>query len=252
MLRLALVALVLALAAQPALAQSPGILVEGTTNLAPLLTPAAAAYEAAHAGVHITVHGTSSGAGIAALRAGSIDVAASDVAVADATFVNTTLGVLGFAFVANPGDGIKNLTRAQLIGIFAGKVTNWKQVGGNDQPIVIIGRDIGTGTRLILEEKVAKTLIPTRTVEKAGEMLKAVESTPGAIGYTGSYFVRDRTDLVVNYEGVAPTQDNIRNHVYKFSTDEHLFVRPDASAQVRAFVASVAADKTLLQSFGIY
>ena len=251
--RLLSVAFALALVAQPALAQTPGIHVEGTTNLSPMLAQAATAYRADHPDLAILVHGTSSGAGIASLRNATIDVAASDVAIDDPSFVGTTIGAVGFAFVANPADGVKNLTRNQLIDIYSGKIKNWKDVGGNDCAIVLIGRDIGTGTRLILEEKVAKTLIPTRTVEKASQMMKAVESTSGALGYVASGFIHgDQAQLIVKYEGVTPTVDNIRNHTYLFATDEHLYVRSGAGPEVRAFVAHVAADKALLGSFGVY
>ncbi len=114
--------------------------VGGTTNLAPLVTKAAADYQSSHPGVTITVKGSSSGAGIAALKDHQIDIAMSDVAVNDDDLSDTVLGVVGFAFVVNPDVGVKNLTRDELIGIFAGKITNWKMIGGNDRKIVIIGR----------------------------------------------------------------------------------------------------------------
>ena len=233
-------------------AQTPVVRVEGTTNLAPLLTQAAATFQAGHPHAQLAVKGTSSGAGIAALRDGTIDVAASDIAVNEPGFVDTTLGAVGFSFVANQADGVHDLSRAQIIGIFSGKITNWKAVGGADVPIVIISRDIGTGTRLVLEQKVAKTLIPTQVVANADAVMGKVEHTPGAIGYVASYFVGDRTDLVVTYNGIAPTVQTIKDHTYAFSTDEHLYVRSAASASARSFVAAVAADHALLRHFGIY
>lgn len=232
-------------------AQTP-LRVEGTTNLTPLLTKAATAYQATHPGTQLAVKGTSSGAGIASLKSGTIDVAASDVAVNDDSLSGTTLGVVGFAFVANKDAGVKNLTRQQLIGIFAGKIQNWKEAGGNDRPIVIISRDIGTGTRLVLEQKVAKTLINTKVVANANEVIAAVSSTPGAIGYVASYFTRNHADMIVTYNGVMPTPATIRSHLYAFSTDEHLYVRANAAAAATSFVAFVAADKKLLISNGIY
>jgi phosphate transport system substrate-binding protein len=245
--------LVLTLAASPASAQAPVLRVEGTTNLAPLLTKEATSYEAAHpGGTQIHVAGTSSGAGIAALRDGSIDVAASDIAVNDPGFVDTSLGTVGFAFVANPEAGVKNLTRAQAIGIFAGKITNWKTVGGNDCPIVIVSRDIGTGTRLVLEEKVAKTLIQTRVAVNADAVMADITSTRGALGYIASYFVRMHGDLVLAYNGVMPTEANIKDHTYAFSTVEHLYLRNNASAEAKSFVSTVANDAALLKWYGIY
>jgi phosphate transport system substrate-binding protein len=234
-----------------ATAQSP-IHVEGTTNLTPLLAKAATAYQASHVDAQIEVKGTSSGAGIAALKSGTIDVAASDVTVNDDSLTGTTLGVVGFAFVANTDARVKNLTRQQLIGIFAGKIKNWKAVGGSDEAISIISRDIGTGTRLVLEQKVAKTLIDTRVVGNANEVIEAVQSTPGALGYVATYFVGSHTDLVVSYNGVTPTPETIRDHTYGFSTDEHLYVKANGSDTAKAFVAYVAADTALLQWYGIY
>jgi phosphate transport system substrate-binding protein len=235
----------------PAAAQSP-LRVEGTTNLTPLLTKAAAEYETEHSGTQIIVKGTSSGAGIASLKSGTIDIAASDIAVDDDSLSGTTLGVVGFAFVANKDAGIKNLTRQQLIGIFAGKIQNWKAVGGNDLPIVIISREIGTGTRLVLEQKVAKTLIDTKVVGNANEVIHAVDSTSGALGYVATYFVGDHTDLVVSYNGITPTPETIRDHSYAFSTDEHLYVQTKGSDEAKNFAAYVAGNKTLLESYGIY
>jgi phosphate transport system substrate-binding protein len=243
--------LALMLAASPVMAQG-GLRVQGTTNLTPLLAKAAASYTASNAGASIAVKGTSSGAGIAALRTASIDVAASDVAIDDPSFSGTSLGRVGFAFVANAADGISNLTRAQVQAIFSGRITNWKALGGADLPIVIISRDIGTGTRLVLEERVAKTLIPTRVVQNADQVMDAVAGTRGAIGYVASYFVGSRTSMVVTYEGVAPSPQAIRSKTYAFSTEEHLYVRKDASAAARAFVAYVANNTPLLRSFGIY
>ena len=135
-----LVALVLPVALLLPASAAQTINVGGTTNLAPLVTKAAAAYQSAHPGVTITVKGDSSGEGIAALKAHKVDIAMSDVAVNDTDLTDTVLGVVGFAFVVNPDVGVKNLTRDELTQIFDGKVTNWKAIGGNDHPIVIIGR----------------------------------------------------------------------------------------------------------------
>lgn len=226
--------------------------VSGTTNLAPLVAKAAAAYQSAHGGAAIAVKGNSSGAGIAALKDHTVDVAMSDVAVNDVDFADTVLGVVGFAFVANPDTGVKNLTREQLIDIFAGKVTNWKAVGGNDRAIVLIGRQIGTGTRFVFEDKVAKTLIPITIEDNATEVVDAVAKTPGSLGYLASGFLTGHEDLVVTYEGVAPTPANIRNHAYAFSTDEHLYTLKTASPEVSTFVQYVKNDAALLKANGVF
>lgn len=235
-----------------ALAANMSVRVEGTTNLAPLLTQAAAAYSASHAREKVSVRATSSGEGIAALKAHQIDVAMSDVAISDPQLSDTTLGAVGFAFVVGKNAGVSNLTRAQAKRIFAGKLKNWKEIGGKDQPIVIIGREIGTGTRLVLEQQVAKTLVKTRIEPNASAVISAVDATPGAIGYVATGFVGSHTGMVVSYNGVAPTTAAIKNGTYRFATIEHLYALKAASPQVAAFVAYVAHDKTLLAKNGVY
>jgi phosphate transport system substrate-binding protein len=228
------------------------IAVGGTTNLAPLVTKAATSYQNAHNGVAVDVKGSSSGEGIAALKNRTVQVAMSDVAVNDAAFSDTILGVVGFAFIVSPDAGIKNLTREEVQDIYSGKVTNWKQLGGNDVKIVPMGREIGTGTRFVLEDKVAKTLIPIQVEANATMLADAVAKTPGAIGYAASGFIGSHQDLVVTYEGVAPTEENIRSHAYPFATDEHLYALKDADATVRAFIDYVKGDTALLRDNGVF
>jgi phosphate transport system substrate-binding protein len=226
--------------------------VRGTTNLAPVVAAAAAEYQKANPGVAIDVKGNSSGAGIAALKDKSADVAMSDVAVNDDDFSDTVLGVVGFAFVLNPDVGVKNLTRGELQDIFSGKITNWKAIGGNDRKIVLIGREIGTGTRFVFEDKVAKTQIPITVKANAKAVVDAVAETSGALGYLASGFIGDHQNLVVSYEGVMPTPENIRNHTYSFSTDEHLYMLKNGPASAAAFVQFVKNDAALLKANGVY
>ena len=251
-IRTPLGALVLAGALILPAAAAQTITVRGTTNLTPLVTTAAANYQKANAGVTIDVKGSSSGAGIASLKDKGADVAMSDVAVNDDAFSDTVLGVVGFAFVVNPDAGIKNLTRGELQDIFSGKTTNWKMIGGNDQKIVLIGREIGTGTRFVFEDKVAKTETPITVEPNANAVVKAVAETPGAVGYLASGFIGNNQNLVVTYEGVMPTPENIRNHTYSFATDEHLYTLKDASPAVAAFVQFVKNDKDLLKTNGVF
>jgi phosphate transport system substrate-binding protein len=235
----------------PAGAAQP-IIVRGTTNLAPLVTTAAADYQKANPGVTIDVKGNSSGAGIAALKDKTADVAMSDVAVNDDDFNDTVLGVVGFAFVLNPDVGVKNLTRGELQDIFSGRITNWKTIGGNDRKIVLIGREIGTGTRFVFEDKVAKTETPITVEPNATAVLDTVAKTSGAVGYLASGFIDNHQDLVVTYEGVMPTPENIKNHTYSFATDEHLYTLKNAPAAATEFVQYVKNDKDLLKANGVF
>ena len=226
--------------------------VQGTLNAIPALQKIAVAYEAAHPDVSINVTPTNSGLGIAALRSGSTEVAASDISVDSSNFVDTTIGVLGVAIVAGPNSGVKNVTRDQLIAAYGGKTTNWKDLGGTDQAMVLYARAIGTGTRFLFEDKVAKITVPTQDPVNPAETVKDIATTAGALGYIATQFVADRPELVLTYNGVAPTPTNIRNHTYGISTDEHLYVRRDAPAAARDFVTFATTQRAMLAAAGIY
>jgi phosphate transport system substrate-binding protein len=227
------------------------IRVGGSTNITPPLAKMAPAYQAAHAGTTLSINGTSSGQGIAALKAGTLDIACSDVAVNEPGFDDTVVGVMGIAFVVGTGAGVKNLTRQQVAGIYAGTITNWKQIGGNDLAIVPFSRPIGAGTRFVFEMTVAKTLIDMKEQKNATAVVNAVASTPGGVGYASVNYIDDHQNLVVNYEGVAPTDENIASHKYKFSADEHIYTLKTAAPDVKAFVAYAAAQQAILKAGGI-
>jgi phosphate transport system substrate-binding protein len=226
--------------------------IAGTTNLAPMLIKLAEDSEISHPGVTISVASTSSGAGVASLKNREIDIAMSDVAIDDAALSDNVLGTVGFAFVANSDCGIKNLTREQLAAIFSGKITNWKEVGGSDRKIVLIGREIGTGTRFVFEDKVAKTTIPIRVEANAPAVLTAVAQTSGSLGYLASGFLGGHQDMVVTYQGVAPTAVTIHAKSYEFSTSEHLYTFKNPPPEVAAFIAYVKSSSEQLAANGIY
>jgi phosphate transport system substrate-binding protein len=224
---------------------------EGSTIISPILARIAANYHYTKTDVKVAIIGSNSGEGIAALKSGDAEIGLSDVAIDDPNFIDTTLGVTGFAFIVN-GAGIKNLSRADVAKIYSGKVTNWKQLGGNDLAIVPLTRPIGVGTRYVFEMSVAKTLIQPKVIPDAPGMVSATAETPGAIGFSTVSAIGSHQDLIVTYEGVEPTTQNISSHLYKFATDEHLYVHKGMPSSISAFVAYAAAQHDLWASGGIY
>jgi phosphate transport system substrate-binding protein len=246
-------------AATFALAVSPiagnageSVVVGGSSNPAGAIKAAAKAFMATNAAVDVKVDTTSSGAGIAALKAGTIDVAMSDVEIDDPDFTDHRIGWLGMAIIAGPNTGVKGVTREQMIGIYSGKVKNWKEIGGNDQAIVPMSRPIGTGTRYLFEKLVAKTPIDTAAPAKADELVSTVDKTPGAIAYVATNFVDASHDTVLAYNGVLPTPENVRTHRYTFAADEHLYTGEKSSNASKAFADYVAGDAEVLAKSGIY
>jgi len=174
--------------------------------------------------------------------------AASAAHVAGTTNLTSVLTKAAAAYT----DADVDVKGKDVIGIYSGKIRNWKQLGGEDRPIVLFGRPIGTGMRFVFEQNVAKTLVDITAPKSAPQTLATIASTPGAIGYMGMSFIGTHTDMMISYNGVPATRENIANHSYVFATDEHLYVRKNASPQAKAFVAFVAQHKDLLSESGIY
>ncbi|KAF9117824.1 hypothetical protein BGX30_005044, partial [Mortierella sp. GBA39] len=134
--------------------------------------------------------------------------------------VANKVAVIPFATVTNKNVKVNNLTTEQLKGIFSGKITNWKEVGGDDADIVVITRAFGSGTRVNYQAKalaggdIVKKAKNYKEVGSSGDMKTAVATTPNAIGYIDLVYVN--SDIkALSYNGVQPTTDNVINGSYK-------------------------------------
>src|SRR5271165_816686 len=125
----------------------------GSTALLPLVKAAADEYQTKNPNVSISVTGGGSGTGIAQVAAKAVDMGNSDIlAKGHPELVDHRVAVVGFAIVVNPGAGVTNLTKKQIQDVFGGKVTNWKDVGGKDQKVVVINRPRSSGTRAVFTQ----------------------------------------------------------------------------------------------------
>jgi phosphate transport system substrate-binding protein len=148
--------------ATPVFADS-SLTIAGSTALLPLVKDAAGAYQTQHPDVKISVSGGGSGTGINQIASKAIDIGDSDIlAPEQPALTDNRVAVIGFAVITNPDLKIKGLTRKQIQGIFSGAITNWKQVGGPDQKVVVINRTRGSGTRVVFEKTV---IAPNKVVE---------------------------------------------------------------------------------------
>src|SRR5271165_3732403 len=124
----------------------------GSTALLPLVLQSAQDYSTKNPNVKINASGGGSRVGITQVAAKSVDLGMSDILADPKQFpdlVDNKICVVGFAVVSNPGVGVTNLTRQQLVDIFSGKTTNWKDVGGKDQKVVVVNRPRSSGTRAV-------------------------------------------------------------------------------------------------------
>ncbi|MDE3838049.1 phosphate ABC transporter substrate-binding protein [Bacillus methanolicus] len=232
------------------------VVIAGSTALLPLTQQAAKEFKKIHPKVSVTVSGSSSIAGPQSVMKGSATIGACDW---DATkpvagfnafkeLKAHKIAVIPFATIVHKSNPVKNLTTAQLQGIFSGKITNWKQVGGKDAKIVVVNRKHGSGTRVNYQMKALKNASfmtkgeNYKEVGKSGEMLSAVESNPNAIGYIDLAYVKGNVKAV-NYNGVAATTANVINGKYPVWGYGYLLTKGTPKGANAEFIKYIQSNK---------
>lgn len=232
------------------------IVAAGSTALQPLVDQVSKKFMDKNGDVQITVQPGGSGAGLTQVQGGQIDIGNSDIFAedkfkdADASkaqeLVDHQVAVVGMAAVTHKDAGVDNLTKQQLVDIFTGKVTNWKDVGGADQKIVIVNRPSSSGTRATFEKFALGTatedLQGSIQEDASGTVKKLVSETPGAIGYLALSYLDDSIKAI-SYEGVAPTADNIASGQYPIWAYEHMYTKGEPNATVKAFLDYMLSDE---------
>ncbi|WP_270169739.1 phosphate ABC transporter substrate-binding protein [Paenibacillus sp. SYP-B4298] len=227
------------------------ILAVGSSALQPLVEQASKKFMdlPEYNKITVLVQGGGSGTGLTQVAEGQSDIGNSDI-FAEEKFsgdeaskaeglVDHQVAVVAMAAVVNPAVGIDNLTKAQLVDIFTGKTTNWKEVGGADQEIVLINRPASSGTRKTFEKYALGTktedLPKAVQEESSGNVRKLVAETPGAIGYLALSYL-DTSVTALKYEGVDATVDNVVTGKYPVWAYQHMYTKGEPTAVVKAFL----------------
>ena len=220
----------------------------------PLVKQAAQDYETAFPNARVSVSGGGSRVGITQAAQKGADIGDSDIlAPEEPSLVDHHVAVATFAVIVNGQAGVTHLTHAQIRDVFTGKITNWKGVGGVDQPISIINRPRSSGTRAVFVSNVmggAQPLEAGMTEDSSGTVAAQVAQTPGAASYVSTSYVRDSTIAKIVIDGVAPTVANVISGRYKFWSYEHMFTKGKPTKAAAAFIAYVANDTTALNNLG--
>lgn len=172
--------------------------------------------------VTVTAEFVGSGAGIEAVTNGTADIGNASRNLKDEEkekgVAENIVAIDGIAVIADPSNTVEDLTKDQLASIYDGTVTNWKDLGGNDTPIVVVGRESGSGTRTAFEELLAleDKCKYANELDSTGAVMAKVASTPGAVGYV-SLDVLDDTVKALKLEGSEPTEENIKAGTYFLS-----------------------------------
>ncbi|MCL4440427.1 MAG: phosphate ABC transporter substrate-binding protein, partial [Firmicutes bacterium] len=209
------------------------VTLSGSTAMLPLAQQAKEAFEGKYPDVTVNVSGGGSFTGLNQVASGSVDIGNSDVSVEglaefkDKDLVDHRVAVAPFVLVVNPGVKVDNLTKAQAEGIFTGEITNWKNVGGEDQPISVIHRPPSSGSRAVIKELVLGGKEFTNnaaTQDSNGSLRAALASTPGSIGYVDVAYL-DSSIKAVSFNGVPYKPENVYNKTYPIFAYEHMYTK---------------------------
>ncbi len=240
---------------------SGSVTLVGSTSMEKLSNALSEAFMLQNPGVAVSAEFVGSSAGIEALLAGSADIGNSSRALKDSEkesgAVENIVAIDGIAVVVDLANTVTDLTKDNLIDIYTGKVTNWSDLGGEKMPIVVVGRESGSGTRGAFEEllEVEDQCAYANELDSTGAVMAKVASTPGAIGYV-SLDVIDDTVIAESLEGVAATADNIKAGDYFLSRPFVMATKGEIAEQnesVKAlfdYIAS-AEGKALIESVGL-
>lgn len=194
---------------------SGSISMAGSTSMEKLANAVAESFMAKYPDVTVTAEFTGSSAGIEAVTAGSVDIGNSSRALKDeekaAGVVENIVAIDGIAVVVDPSNTVTGLSKDQLVSIYTGETKNWSELGGEDAPIVVVGREAGSGTRGAFEELlgIEDACAYASELDSTGAVIAKVASTPGAIGYA-SLDAIDDTVIAVSLEGTPATVENIK------------------------------------------
>ncbi|HEY4390870.1 MAG TPA: phosphate ABC transporter substrate-binding protein [Paenibacillus sp.] len=233
------------------------ITVNGSTALLPLTLQAAKEFQKLHPKVKIAASGKGSVTGPQAVKKGIADIGACDWDAStdvpgfkkfDGQVANK-VAVIPFATIVNKSVKVDSLTTEQLKGIYSGKITNWKDVGGEDKDIVVITRSFGSGTRVNYQAKalgggdIVKKEKNYKEVGSSGDMKTAVATTPNSIGYIDLTYISGDDIKAVKHNGVEATVDNVINGKYKIWSYGYFMTKGEPTGETKAFIEYIQSKK---------
>lgn len=229
------------------------VTLNGSSALDPLVAAAKDLFEAANPNATIQHTPTNSGTGLSQVAAGAVNIGMSDYPASAATglanaaqLVDHQVAVSAFLLIADPDQTATNLTKQQAHDIYAGKITNWKDIGGSSQTIVLLGRPASSGTRKGFDKIVMGSDPEAAAMQpqpSGGGVVQLVSTTPGAIGYVGLGDLKPTSAVKkLQFGGVEATIANIENGKFPLWFHEHMYTLGAPSGASKAFLDFILSD----------
>jgi len=223
------------------------VTIEGSTTVLPIAQRAAEEMMDANDKIEISVRGGGSGVGINSLIAKKCDIAMASRSIKDSELQKAAsngvqpkayvIAMDGIAVVVNTANTVRNLSKAQVKDIFTGKISNWKQLGGADEKIIVVSRDSASGTfEAFGELALNKAKVRSDALMQASNQAVAttVKNTRGAIGYVGIGYMKDLAD--VSIDGVNATTETVLAGKYPYSRPLFLYSNGAAKGEAKAYI----------------
>ncbi len=235
--------------------------IKGSDTMLPLSQKEAESFMKANSSRTVTVTGGGSGVGVSALLEGTTDIAQlsrkikfdekQKLQAGGKTVKEVIAAYDALAVVVHPSNKVTKLTREQLEGIFTGKITNWKEVGGDDIKIIPYSRETSSGTYEFFKESVLKNknyVNGIMSMPATGAIIQSVSQTKGAIGYVGlAYLNKDVKAVQVSYDGgtkyVQPTVENAKNESYPIVRPLYYYYLTSSEKSVKPFLDYVLSEQ---------
>ena len=198
---------------------SGSVSTDGSTSMEKVIGTLGEQFMKDNSGVTFTYNPTGSGSGITAVSEGRCDIGLSSRALKDdevaSGLVGTTVALDGIAIIVNPENPVADLSLQQIADIYTGAITNWKDVGGNDAEIVLIGREAGSGTRDGFESITGTNdaCKYRQELTSNGDVITTVSQNPDAIGYASLASLKDNVKALT-VGGIAPTEETVKDGSY--------------------------------------
>lgn len=223
----------------------------GSTSMQKLANALKEGFMTANPGVVVNVEFTGSGTGVQAAIDGTTDIGNSSRALKEdelnSGLIENIVAIDGIAVIVNKSVDVTDITSEQLAKVYTGEITNWSELGGKEEPIVVVGRESGSGTRGAFEEllEVEDLCDYAQEIDSTGGVLSTVANTRGAIGYV-SLDVIDDSVIIMAIDGVAASEENIVAGNYMLSRPFVMATKGEVSEQselIQAFFAYIESEE---------
>ncbi|KQC07994.1 MAG: phosphate ABC transporter substrate-binding protein [Candidatus Cloacimonas sp. SDB] len=240
--------ILVSLFALPVMAKGSKITIAGSTTVLPIAQATAETFMDMNPTVNISVRGGGSSVGIASIIAGTADIGdasrhikTKEIAQARENGINPYENIVandGIAVVVNNSNSINALTLPQLKAIYTGEIKNWKDLGGPNQAIVIISRDVSSGTFEVFNSLVlagAKVADGSLMLASNNAVAATVGNTPGAVGYIGLGYMTDKIKAIP-MDGIMPTKETIQSKEYPIARTLHMYTNGTPKGLVKDYI----------------